>query len=204
MTDPLMDSAPDSAADIILVVAAADNGVIGDRGRIPWHLPADLRRFRALTMGHALLMGRKTFDSIGRPLPGRRNIVLTRQPGWAAAGVETAADLPTALRLAMESRAMEGGAALMVIGGAELYAEARPLAHRIELTRVHLLPAGDAFFAAPEPALWRRTSAVRHEAEGEAPAHSFETYARVSAPKTAMRVGAPNMHARVSALAGRP
>ena len=163
--------------EIVLVVAAGDNGVIGDQGRIPWHLPADLRRFRALTMGHPLLMGRKTFESIGRPLPGRRNLVLTRRPGWSAAGVEQVGDVQAALALA----AAGGATALMVIGGGEIYAETRPLARRIELTRVHLSPPGDTFFAAPEPSLWRRAARAAHAAAGEAPAHAFETYLRLPA-----------------------
>ena len=160
--------------EIVLVVAAADNGVIGDKGRIPWHLPADLRHFRGITMGHPLLMGRKTFESIGRPLPGRRNIVLSRQPRWSAEGVEVAADFAAALRLATAG----GTGTLMVIGGGELYAEARPLAQRIELTRVHLSLEGDALFAAPEPKAWRLTASADHAAEGAAPAFRFETHVR--------------------------
>lgn len=167
-----------ASPEVVLVVAAADNGAIGLDGRMPWHLPADLKHFRGITMGHPILMGRKTFESIGRPLPGRRNIVLTRSPDWRAEGVETAPDLASALCLAADPAVP----ALMVIGGAEIYAAARAFAHRIELTRVHLSPAGDAFFATPEPHQWQRTAAIDHPALGEAPAYRFETYARIATP----------------------
>ena len=132
-------------------------------------------------MGHPLLMGRKTFESIGRPLPGRRNIVLSRQPGWAAEGVETVGDLAAALRLAADG----GAGTLMVIGGSEIYRMARPLARRIELTRVHLAPAGDAHFDTPEPACWRETARSDLAAEGDAPACSFRSYLRIARGETA-------------------
>lgn len=159
--------------EIVLVVAAADNAVIGRKGQMPWHLPADLRRFKRLTLGKPVVMGRKTFESIGRPLPGRRNIVITRSPDWRAQGVTVVPGLPEALA--------EAGAEVMVIGGAEIYALARPLAARIELTRIHLSPeGGDAFFPAPEPEIWREVAREDHPAQGSAPAHSFLSFVRNS------------------------
>lgn len=159
---------------IVLVVAAADNDAIGHAGAIPWHLPADLRHFRALTMGHPVIMGRRTFESIGRPLPGRTNIVLSRDPAWTAPGATVVADLDAALAMAAEV----GAAAAMVIGGADIYALARPRAQRIELTRVHLAPLADRFFAAPEPAVWRLAARTDHAAEADRPAYSFLSYVR--------------------------
>lgn len=159
---------------LVLVVAAADNGVIGRDGAMPWHLPADLRRFRQLTMGKPVIMGRKTFQSIGKPLPGRHNIVLSRESGWSADGVSVVAGLPQAVALAAE----EAPAEIMVIGGAQIYALARPLADRIELTRIHLSPAGDARFPDPDPTQWQEVGRESHAADGELPAHDFLRYAK--------------------------
>lgn len=164
---------------IVLVVAAAEHGVIGHEGKMPWHLPADLRRFRRITMGKPVVMGRKTFESIGRPLPGRHNIVLTRSAGWSAPGVTVAADFAEALAAA--GRGPNAAAdEVMVIGGAEIYALARPLASRIELTRIHSAPDGDTFFEAPESAQWAEVAREDHGAEGETPAHSFLSFVRRS------------------------
>ena len=157
---------------ISLVVAVAENGVIGDRGRLPWHIPADLRHFRHLTMGKPVVMGRRTFESIGRPLPGRRNIVITRQPDWHHAGVLVAHSFDEALRRA--------GAApeVMVIGGAQVYAEALPWAQRIHLTRVHARPAGDTRFPEIDANQWEETARLDHPAEGDRPACTFVTLER--------------------------
>ena len=127
-------------SEIVLVAAVAENGVIGRDGALPWHLPADLAHFKRVTWGHPILMGRRTFAVIGRALPGRRNIVLTSNPNFVAPGVETAASLKQALSLAGDVPQ------IMVIGGAELYRAALPLARRIYLTRVHARIEGDAFF----------------------------------------------------------
>ncbi|MBX3102442.1 MAG: dihydrofolate reductase [Bacteroidetes bacterium] len=129
-------------SSLALIVAVADNGVIGHQGRMPWHLPADLRYFKSVTQGHPVLMGRKTHESIGRPLPGRRNVVITRNPQWSAEGVETAGSLPTALALVKEAPEA------FLIGGGELYAQALTagLVQRIYLTRVHMKPEGDTYF----------------------------------------------------------
>mgnify|MGYP002651653057 CR=1 FL=1 len=158
--------------ELVLVVAAAENGVIGKDGAMPWHLPADLRHFRRITMGKPVIMGRKTWHSIGRPLPGRQNIVLTRDPAFHGTGAAIVSSLDEALAAA-------GGASeAMVIGGAEIYALARPLATRIELTRIHAAPEGDTYFPEPEASLWVETAREDHAADGEAPAHSFLSYAR--------------------------
>ncbi|WP_374388832.1 dihydrofolate reductase [Sandaracinobacter sp.] len=163
--------------EIVLVVAAADNGVIGKDGAMPWHLPADLRRFKRITTGKPVIMGRKTFESIGKPLPGRHNIVLTRDPRWRAPGATLAPNLAEAIAAAgLDPRARADE--LMVIGGAEIYALARPIATRIELTRIHVSPDGDTWFPDPDPADWREAAREDHAADGDAPAHSFLTYVR--------------------------
>ena len=148
---------------ITFVLARADNGVIGRDGQLPWHLPADLKRFKALTMGKPMIMGRKTFDSFPVPLPGRRHIVLTRDRDWAADGAEVVHSLDDALALA--------GDEAMVIGGAEVFALLLDRADRVELTEVHLDAAGDASVPAFEG--WREVTREDHPAEGERPAYSF-------------------------------
>ncbi|MCM2359136.1 MAG: dihydrofolate reductase [Geobacteraceae bacterium] len=125
---------------ISLIAAMAENRVIGRNGAIPWDLPADRRRFRGLTWGHPVIMGRRTFESIGHPLAGRRNIVLTRQPGYRVEGCVVVHDLRSALEAAAEADE------IFVIGGGELYREALPLAERIYLTIVHVTAAGDVLF----------------------------------------------------------
>ncbi|MEH3123114.1 MAG: dihydrofolate reductase [Sphingomonas phyllosphaerae] len=154
---------------IIFVLARADNGVIGVDGRLPWRLPADLKRFKALTMGTPMVMGRKTFDSFPAPLPGRRHIVLTRDRNWSAAGAEVAHDVDAALALAGEGD-------VTVVGGAEIYALLVDRADRIELTEVHCSPAGDA--VVPAFTGWRETARIPHPAEGERPAYDFVTLVR--------------------------
>ena len=142
------------APTLTVIAAVARNGVIGRDNALPWHLPADLKHFRALTMGHAVIMGRKTWESLPekfRPLPGRQNIVVTRNAGYAAAGAEIAASLPAALALARGTQAF-------VIGGAELYRAALALADRLELTEIARDYEGDTFLPARDPAQWRETS----------------------------------------------
>ncbi len=158
--------------EIVLVVAVADNGVIGRDNGLPWHIPGDLQRFKRITLGKPVLMGRKTFESIGRPLPGRHNIVLTRDAGWRAEGVTVAAALDAALAAAGPA------GPIMVIGGAEIYARALPLASRIELTRVHLRPEGNAHFSPLDANMWAAGSPERVAASGAVPAHDFITYRR--------------------------
>lgn len=137
---------------LTIVVARAQDGAIGRGNTLPWHLPEDLRHFKATTLGHPILMGRRTFESIGRPLPGRRTIVITRNPQWAHPGCERAASLQAALD------ACAGCPEVFVVGGAQLYREALPRAHRLIITEVALrVPDADTFFPAFDPAHWRCT-----------------------------------------------
>ncbi len=161
-------------AEIFLVVAVADNGVIGVDGGMPWHISADFRRVKSLTMGKPLVMGRKTFDSLPGLLPGRRHIVITRDPDWAAEGAERAGSLAEALKLANAPH-------IVIFGGAQIYAEALPLAHRIELTEVHAAPAGDTRFPAFDHNQWTETVREPHPAEGRNPAFDFVTLVRKTA-----------------------
>jgi dihydrofolate reductase len=142
----------------VMVAAVADNGVIGNGPDIPWHIPGEQAEFKALTMGHTLLMGRTTFDSIGRPLPGRTTIVMTRDRQWAYEGVHTAADIEEALATA---DALSGD--LMVVGGAQVYAAAMPYATEQVLSRVHLSPEGDVFYPAYDEVDWTVTATESHE-----------------------------------------
>ena len=154
---------------ITLILARAINGVIGRDGALPWHLPADLKRFKALTMGKPMIMGRKTFDSFPAPLPGRRHIVLTRDPGWRADGAEPVDSVESAIASAGEGE-------VMVIGGAEVFALFEPRADRIELTEVHAAPDGDA--VVPRYTGWRESARYDHPAIDTRPAYSFVTLAR--------------------------
>jgi dihydrofolate reductase len=164
---------------VSLIVAAADNDVIGRDNKLPWHLPEDLGYFKRMTMGKPVVMGRKTFESIGRPLPGRTNIVITRNLDWRAEGVRALADLEAALALAQEIALIDGVEELMVVGGAEIYAAALPLADRIYLTRVHADVAGDARLPAIDWAEWRELGRERHSADGSNPYdYSFVIYER--------------------------
>ncbi|GHD63702.1 dihydrofolate reductase [Thalassobaculum fulvum] len=159
---------------IVVVAAVARNRVIGSAGDLPWRLPADMRHFKAVTLGKPMVMGRKTFDSIGRPLPGRRTIVVTRDPAWSADGVETAPSLEAALALASSGEPEE----IVVAGGGEIYAQALPLADRMRLTWVEADPQGDAVFPAFDAADWRETARERHPAEDGRPAFAFVDYVR--------------------------
>ena len=161
---------------LTLVVAVADNGVIGRDGQLPWHLPDDLAHFKRVTMGKPILMGRRTFESIGRALPGRRNLVLARAetPQMRSAGVEWVPDFATAVKRC------GADAELCVIGGAAVYAAALPLAIRIHLTRVHAVPDGDVRLPALTEAEWRETARVEHAADARhAHALSFVTLVRL-------------------------
>lgn len=150
---------------VTLILARADNGVIGRDGTLPWRLPADLKRFKSLTTGKPMVMGRKTFDSFHAPLPGRRHIVLTRDRDWSAAGAEAVQSPAAALSVV--------GDDAMVIGGAEIYALFLDRADRIELTEVHATPSGDA--TVPAFVGWRETAREDHPADGDRPAYSFVT-----------------------------
>lgn len=143
---------------ISLIVAVAENGVIGRNGALPWHVPSDLKTFRRLTLGKPVVMGRKTYDSIGKPLPGRDNIVVTRDAGFSAGGTERAASVDDALDIARRKATERGVDEIMVIGGAEIFALTLPLADRIYLTRIHARPDGDVTFPEPDPGIWREVS----------------------------------------------
>lgn len=155
---------------VTIVAAVARNGVIGVAGGLPWHLPDDLRRFKELTMGHVLVMGRRTYESIGRPLPGRTTVVVTRQPGWSAGAddVIRARDVPGALQLASEI-----DDEVFVVGGGQIYEEALPLADRLELTHVDREPEGDTMFPEVNWSEWRE---VRREPGDRV---AYITYERV-------------------------
>ena len=159
---------------ISLIAAVAENGVIGREGGLPWRIPEDLKFFKATTMGKPVIMGRKTWESIGRPLPGRLNIVLTRDPAWHAAGALVAHDLDAALRAARDSGAIEA----MIIGGADIYEMALPVAGRIYLTRIEREFEGDAMFPAFDPREWNEIARVEKSA-GDVPFdYSFITLER--------------------------
>lgn len=151
---------------ISLVVAASDNNVIGKGNALPWHLPDDMKHFRALTDGHVMIMGRKTFDSIGKALPNRKNIVITRQEIDPAAGCDVVHSLEEALALARSTGAEEA----FIIGGGEIYAQALPLADRVYLTRVHTTIDGDAYFPAIDMHQWEKTEKHEHAPD---PKHTF-------------------------------
>jgi len=139
---------------VALIVARADNGVIGREGGLPWHLSGDLKFFKAQTLGKPVVMGRKTWQSIGRPLPGRPNLVVTRDAAFRPDGAEVFADVETALDRAQALAADSGAGEVMVIGGGQIYAETLPLATRVYLTEVHASPDGDTRFPALDPAAW--------------------------------------------------
>ena len=156
-----------------LIVAMAEDRVIGRAGDLPWRLSADLRRFKRLTMNHHVVMGRKTYESIGRPLPGRRMIVITRRPDYAAPEVEVAAGLDAALS------ACAGDDEAFIIGGAEIYRQALPLVDRIYLTLVHAAVDGDVQFPAVDWSAWRLAEDARHAADDKNHYdYSFQVYNR--------------------------
>ena len=156
--------------EIVLIVARADNGVIGVDGKLPWHLPADLRHFKQLTLGVPMIMGRKTFDSLPGLLPDRRHIVLTRNEDWAEEGAEVVHSVEDAMRMANAPH-------VSVIGGAEIYRLFLPHADRIELTEVHLNATGDTRLDPLGPD-WVEVARTSHMAEGERPAFDFVTLKR--------------------------
>lgn len=170
---------------VSLIVALDEDRVIGRDGTLPWRLSADLRRFKAITMGHPLIMGRKTYDSIGRPLPGRTSIVLTRQADWSAAGVLVAPTLDAALELAARTDVptADSAAEAFVIGGAEVFRTAWPRADRLYLTRVQARVPGDVRLDAWDSGEWRLIAREEHAADekNDYP-YAFETYERVTRP----------------------
>jgi dihydrofolate reductase len=143
---------------VSIIVAAAENGVIGCAGQLPWRIPSDLKTFRRLTLGKPVIMGRKTYMSIGKPLDGRLNIVVSRDPNFAAPGVHASPSLAAAIEHARAH--VPTACEIMVIGGAEIYRAALPIADRIYLTRVHAQPDGDALFQVPEGEGWTEVSSA--------------------------------------------
>ncbi|MFC4294036.1 dihydrofolate reductase [Novosphingobium tardum] len=160
-----------SAPEAFLVVARAANGTIGANGTLPWHLPADLKHFKALTMGRPMIMGRRTFESLPGLLPGRRHIVLTRDPEWSAPGVESAPDPESALALADAPE-------VAVIGGSDVFAAFLDKAMRIELTEIHADYAGDTVMPPFDPNQWREVNRERHPTEADRPGFDFVTLIR--------------------------
>ena len=154
---------------VSLVAAVAANGVIGRDGDLPWRIPEDLRHFKAVTLGKPVIMGRKTWQSIGRPLPGRRNIVVTRDASFAAPGAEIADSLDAALAMTADA------AEVCVIGGGEIYAQALPYGDRLYLTEIAATVAGDVHFPAFDRAVWQETDRTDHAATADTPGFSFVT-----------------------------
>lgn len=159
--------------EIVLILARADNGIIGREGGLPWKIPADLRRFKMLTQGTPMIMGRKTFDTLPGLLEGRRHIVLTRDANWQEEGTEVVHSFEEAVRIANAPH-------VSVIGGAEIYRLFLPLADRIELTEVHTESRGDTALEAFDPAVWTETAREHHPAENGRPAYSFVTLRKVA------------------------
>jgi dihydrofolate reductase len=163
--------------EIVLIYARAANGAIGHEGDLPWRLPADLKRFKALTMGKPMIMGRKTFESLPGLLPGRRHIVLSQRAGFAAEGAEVAGSVDAALALAAQGN---DSGEVAIIGGAAIYGLFMPRADRVELTQIHTDYPGDTFMPPLGPA-WHETAREDHAAAGAAPAFSFLTYRKAAA-----------------------
>ncbi|KTC17049.1 diacylglycerol kinase [Pseudomonas marginalis ICMP 9505] len=159
-----------------LIAALGENRVIGVDNSMPWHLPGDFKYFKATTLGKPIIMGRKTWDSLGRPLPGRLNLVVSRQTDLALEGAEVFPSLDAAVERAEAWALAQGANELMLIGGAQLYAQGLAQADRLYLTRVALSPEGDAWFPQFDAQQWKRVSNVENPAEGEQPAYNFEVW----------------------------
>jgi dihydrofolate reductase len=165
----------------VLIAAVAENGVIGRDNGLPWHLKSDLAHFRAATIGKPVVMGRKTFLSIGRPLPGRTTIVVSRDGAFAAPGIAVAPSLDTALTIAQGDALRRGAECIFVAGGAELYAQTMPLAERLCITYVHYAIDGDAYFPTIDRGVWLETTREeRAAAAGDDSPFSFVTYQRAT------------------------
>lgn len=162
-----------------VIVAVAENGVVGKNNALPWYIPADLQYFKRTTLGKPIVMGRKTFESIGRPLPGRANIVISSNPDYVAEGVTVVSSLPDALLFAGEIALTEGTEELMVIGGATIYAAAIPRADRLYVTEIHATVEGDAYLEDIDWRRWRECSREHHKAVDPNPYDfSFVVYDR--------------------------
>lgn len=166
--------------NILLVAAVSENGVIGRGNALPWRLKSDMRHFRAVTMGKPVVMGRKTFLSIGKPLPGRTTIAVSRDRGFAAPGIVVAPSLDAAFAAARGEALRRATDAIIVAGGADIYAQALPLAARLVITYIHAAVEGDAFFPAIDGRVWREIARDEHAAAaGDEAAFAFVTYERV-------------------------
>ncbi|MGH7246804.1 MAG: dihydrofolate reductase [Pseudomonadota bacterium] len=167
--------------DIVLVAAVADNGVIGRGNALPWRLKSDMGHFRALTMGKPVIMGRKTFLSIGKPLPGRTTIVVSRDRAFSVPGILAAPNLDAAFAAARGDALRRSADAVIVAGGADIYVQAMPQATRLALTRVHMRADGDAHFPPIDLQNWREIARSEHQpGAGDDAAFALETYARAS------------------------
>ncbi len=165
---------------ISLIVAHGKNRAIGKDNVMPWHIPGDLKFFKAQTLGKPVIMGRKTFQSIGRPLPGRLNIVITRDGNFVAEGVCLRKSLEEALDLAREEVKRQGGDELMIIGGAQIYSQAIDLADRLYITEVDLEPEADAFFPETKAQEWSESSRETHTPDGSTPGYAFVISNRIA------------------------
>jgi dihydrofolate reductase len=164
---------------IVLVAAIGENNVIGCDGQLPWRLKSDLAHFRALTICKPVLMGRKTFESIGKPLEDRTNIVLSRRFSQRVPGGVLATSLNAGLAMARQDAAKRGVDEIMVIGGGVVFADTMPMADRLEITHVHAAPKGDSYFPSIDPAVWREAARVEHgAAPGDSASFSVVTYLR--------------------------
>jgi dihydrofolate reductase len=161
-----------------LIAALGENRVIGVDNSMPWHLPGDFKYFKATTLGKPIIMGRKTWDSLGRPLPGRLNLVVSRQNGLQLEGAEVFSSLETARERAEQWAREQGVHEVMLIGGAQLYTQALPQADRLYLTRVALSPEGDAWFPEFDTAQWKLVSSLENPAVEDKPAYVFEVWER--------------------------
>jgi dihydrofolate reductase len=169
--------------DIVLVAAVAENGVIGRAGGLPWRIKSEMQRFRAMTWGRPVVAGRKTYLSFAkRPLPGRTNIIVSRSHEFAAPGAIVAPTLAAALEVARGDALRRASDAIMVLGGADVYMQAMPLADRLEITHIHARPDGDTTFPAIDPATWREAARTVHTAEeGDDAGYDAVTYIRIGA-----------------------
>lgn len=174
-----MTATANASPEIVLIVAVADNGVIGAHGDIPWRLKSDQARFKAMTMGKPIVMGRKTFMSLRRPLPGRTNIVVTRDADFRARGAVVTTSFADARAIARGDALRRFATEIAVIGGAEIYAQWMDGADRLEITEVHARPEGDTRFAAIDASIWQEVARERHPAGPDDSADfSYVTYRR--------------------------
>ena len=180
-----MSTANKSAPEVVLIAAVAENGVIGQGNAIPWRLKSDMQRLKALTMGKPIVMGRKTFESLPRPLPGRTNIVITRDAQYQASGAVVTTSLEAARAVALGDALRRFVTEIAVIGGAEIYAQWMDVADRLEITEVHARPDGDTVFPAIDAAQWDEVARVRHPTGPDnSTDYSYVTYKRHrSAPR---------------------